>query len=128
MGVLAAITAMAVGALSVGASPSSATISFCTKVVCIGQPNGCLTDTTKGVVISAGDGDSFIASDGTKWTCVKGKWVKTTQALVQKTFGPVLGLGLWYQGPPPPSGDPCDMSTYFRDEVVGIAPCQAVIP
>jgi hypothetical protein len=65
------------GSALMTATPADATISFCTKTVCIGSANGCSTQTTVGVVIEAEDGDSFIDSHGIKWTCNHGQWIKT---------------------------------------------------
>jgi hypothetical protein len=104
------------------ARPAGAIIRFCTDTVCIGSGNGCSTTTTKGVVILADDGDSFIAADGTKWTCNHGKWVKTSTALIQSVRGPVLGRGEFFQGPPP--ANPCDLSPDFQNV---IAACETII-
>ena len=114
--VLAVLAAMA--ALALSAAPANSTIRFCTTTVCIGSPNGCSTATTKGVVIEAENGDSFIASDGTTWKCNNGRWEKTPKAsrpVVTGIRGPVLGIGEFFQGPKPE--DPCDLSVTFRAEV-----------
>jgi hypothetical protein len=126
MSVPAAVATMAVAAMSVEATPASAIIKFCTASVCTPNANGCSSPTSTNVTILADNGDSFIASDGTKWTCTNGKWVKSAASQIIHTYGPVLGLGLYYQGPPP--ADPCDYSSYFRDPELGIPPCQNVIP
>lgn len=116
------------GAMARPAAPANAIIRFCTATVCIGSANGCSTPTTTGVVIEADDGDSFIAADGTKWTCTHGKWVKTATAKVQvNTRGPVLGIGLFFRGRKP--DDPCDLIPAFRGsmDLGGISECQPPI-
>jgi hypothetical protein len=104
------------------AAPASAEIKFCSQTVCIGSANGCSTPTTTGVVIQADNGDSFIATDGTRWTCKNGKWEKSTPKAAIGTRGPVLGIGLFFRGSKPE--DPCDLSPEFDVIVVD---CQSII-
>ncbi len=120
--VLAVMVAMA--GLALSAATAGATIKFCSKTVCIGSPNGCSSPTSTGVVIQADNGDSFIATDGTKWTCTNGKWVKTSQTrpTLPDLRGPVLGIGEFFQGPR--IADPCDLSPTFRESVTV---CQPII-
>jgi hypothetical protein len=76
-GLLSVIAVM--GAVATTAAPANAMVRFCTATVCIGQPNGCNVRASTGVVVMVDDGDSFIASDGSKWTCTHGKWVITSK-------------------------------------------------
>jgi hypothetical protein len=121
--VLAALGAVA--AMSLGTAQSGAIIRFCTTQVCIGPANGCSTTTSTGVVIQADDGDSFIDSKGRKWTCNHGTWVVTLTSGISSHRGPVLGVGEFFQGPPPSS--PCDYSPTFST-VVAECETTTVIP
>ena len=87
--VLAATAAIA--ALAVSAAPAGATIKFCKATVCIGQPNGCNVRTSDGVVIMAGDGDSFVDIYGRTWKCNRGTWV-VTRVVTSGIRGPLAGI------------------------------------
>jgi hypothetical protein len=43
-------------------------------------------------VVEADDGDSFIGSDGSKWTCNHGKWVKTPPTRIVSTSTGITGF------------------------------------
>jgi hypothetical protein len=113
--VVAVMAATSAAALSVAATPASATIRFCAERVCIGSGNGCIATGKGGPAILADDGDSFISASGQKWTCKMGHWVITNAAQAFDIRGPVIGVGEFYQGPPP--ADPCDLSPTFKDVV-----------
>ena len=75
VGLLSAFAIM--GAVTMTAAPANAMVRFCNATVCIGQPNGCNVRASNGTVVMVDDGDSFIATDGSKWTCNHGKWTVT---------------------------------------------------
>ncbi len=96
-GVAGLLGLVLVGAVAMTAAPANAMVRFCTATVCIGQPNGCNIRASTGVVVMVDDGDSFIASDGSKWTCNHGKWVITPKIVstgggITANIGNVQGL------------------------------------
>ena len=62
-----------------GGAPANAEISFCTtgkNSPCIGPVNGCTLKFGDGRYGFGENGDTIIADDGNRYTCVNGKWLK----------------------------------------------------
>lgn len=106
---LAAIVLGALTCAAIAAAPSASAATFLCKkgTGCVKTGDQCMIDLGNGYVEIFDSGDSFViqGADGkpSTWTCKDGNWiVSLTEGDSSGIRGPVIGRGVFEQGPPTP--------------------------
>jgi hypothetical protein len=88
----------------VTAAPAGAAISICQRKQlggCLRLASQCGISLSNGDEIIADNGDS-VTVNGVKYTCNNGNWVKAAAVEATQLLGPIIGRGVFVQGPPEP--------------------------